>query len=157
MLDNKLKKREEAMQEEMKKLTFAPSINANSEKIVNSIYHEGVNFWKRQKVYDIKREKALLKVEDTQAKECTFKPQVNETSEILVEVKQEREGRKETLREKYERLSKEDQRKKEEAQEKAHNNFYSQYKHKPEINPLSKTLVRSRSMDELSKEPSRKK
>lgn len=141
----------------MKKLTFTPAINPHSEKIVNSIFHEGVNFWKRQRVYDVKREKALLQVEDTQAKECTFKPQVNETSEILVEVKQERDGRKESLKEKFERLSKEDQRRKEEAQQKVQQNFYSQFKHKPEINPLSKTLVRSKSMDELSREPSRKK
>jgi hypothetical protein len=141
----------------MKKLTFAPAINSNSEKIVNSIFHEGVNFWKRQKVYDIKRERAMLQVDDTEARECTFKPQVNETSEILVEVKQERDGRKESLREKFERLSKEDQRKKDATQEKIKQNFYSQFKYKPEINPLSKTLVRSRSLDDLSKEPSRKK
>ena len=155
--DKKLKKQEELQREEMSKLTFTPQVNANSERIVHSIFRGDANFWQRQQVYDIKRSQTKNSVPDHQLEACTFKPQLNETSEILVEVMQERDGRKETRAERIERLAREDFDKKMKTQENAKQQYYSQFTFKPQINQVSKTIIRSTSLDELVSAPARKK
>ena len=70
------------------------------------------------------------------------------TSEIIVESDPKR-GNENSL-EKYERLSKKDQKRQEVVKEMLEKEMYSQFTYKPEINKISKTLAKTSSLNELA-------
>jgi ribosomal protein S26 len=74
-----------------------------------------------------------------EAAQCTFKPEINITSEIICESDPKRGN--ETLDKKISRLYYEDQKKKEVLRELKEAEIYAEYTFKPTINKNSKTMV----------------
>ena len=112
------------------------------------------DFYDRQEAYVKKqlekREEARKKWSDTER--FAFRPEINATSEVIVESDPNRGG--ETEEDRINRLYKRDQKKQEVVRELIEREVYSQYTFKPEINKVSRTIARQiTSIDDLAYNP----
>ncbi len=98
------------------KYTFAPQVNANSDRIVSAAFRGEASFFQRQKLYGVKRSMSRPATASDR-EQCTFTPKVNETSEILVELMKDREGERHNNR--FEKLSIKDMKRRASIQEEA--------------------------------------
>ena len=100
------------------------------------------DFYDRQQAFlekQIEKREAIKNQHSDHAK-CTFKPEINVTSEIIVESDPKRGN--ETEEDKFMRLYKKDQQKKEVVKEMLEKELYSDYTFQPKINRISKTLAK---------------
>lgn len=79
---------------------------------------------------------------------CTFAPEINLTSDIIMETDPKRG--KETVEERIKRLSTKDAKKKEVIKELLEQEYYQNLDFKPKINKVSKTLAKTSSINELA-------
>ncbi len=79
---------------------------------------------------------------------CTFAPEINLTSDIIVETDPKRG--KESLEDRMKRLSTKDAKKKEVIKEILEQEYYQELDFKPKINKVSKTLAKTSTINELA-------
>ena len=111
------------------------------------------DFYDRQQQF-IQRQlekKEEFKKKFSEEAKCSFKPEINVTSEIICESDPKRGA--ETEDDRVMRLYKKDQKKQEVLKEMLEKEVYAQYTYKPEINKISKTLAKTTSLDELAYNP----
>ena len=145
---------------ELRECTFAPKVNPisnllvsnNSQNFINSnnynnnIDNEMNDFLERQKKYeDLKKEK--LKKNKENNRDCTFTPEINSNSDLLVKCNPERLLEKNL--DKYSRLYQDAERIKQK-KEKMQNELDNKYNYTPKINELSKFIGRKPGIDELN-------
>eukprot|EP00347_Sterkiella_histriomuscorum_P013421 403364769 len=111
------------------------------------------DFYDRQQAFLTKQQE---KRQDNQQKysqeaQCSFKPEINVTSDIIMESDPKRGA--ETEDDRYYRLYKKDSKKQEIVKEMIEKEVYQQYTFKPQINKISKTLAKGSSIDELAYNP----
>ncbi len=88
------------------------------------------------------------RVECVREAKCTFRPEINFTSEILVEADPARAS--ETEAERIKRLSRRDAKRQEKVKQISEIEFSSKYTYHPKINETSRTLAKNCSVDELA-------
>jgi hypothetical protein len=113
-------------------------------------------FFERQQAF-VERQmekKEGLKAQYSQEAQCTFKPEINITSEIICEADPKRGA--ESEEEKVARLYAKDTMKKELIREQMAAEVYEQCTFKPAINKVSRALAREATVEELAYNPSGK-
>ena len=136
--------------------SFQPQISKTSNYLSEkSDYFHGnlKDFYERQQAFV---QRTMEKREEFRQKyseeaQCSFKPEINVTSDIIVESDPLRGV--ESEQEKIMRLYKKDQKKQEVVKELIEKEVYSQYTFKPQINKISKALAKGSSIDELAYNP----
>jgi len=107
------------------------------------------DFLERQKIYEeIKKERLERKLSKSiEHKEYTFNPRINLTSDILMKADHNRAN--EDLKDKVERLYKDDFEKLKNRREQLEKFYYAQYDFKPKINEISKFIGKDHTVEEL--------
>lgn len=128
--------------------TFKPEVNPNSEKMLkhSKMFNgEMANFVKRQEF--LQQQIKVQQMLNTTMDEYEFKPQISETSKMIVEAKMSRAG--ETEHDKIERLAFRDKQKSEALKEYVKEQYYKKYSFQPSINELSKVMAKATDAEEL--------
>ena len=131
---SKKRVQEDIIQSELQNFTFTPNTSAKPSNLKD--------FYDRQDEFIKKKEEKLQKknnVEDT----CTFKPSINSNSRCMA---LDDEG------DKFERMSKQEQARRQQKQAKIQEDYYSKFSYEPKINPTSKLMCRNSTYE--SKAPS---
>ncbi len=105
----------------------------------------GKRFEERQELYEQRKK------ERRQAKEqkcCTFHPEINFTSEILVEADPKRSGETET--ERIARMSRRDEMRQQRIRQEMDAELNSKCTHRPKINEVSRSMARNYSVDDIA-------
>ena len=143
--------RKRAWEEEQKKIyTFQPRVNDTSRAIVANAGGEDQSFLVRQ-VALAERSAARerhLRLRAMKENECTFKPDVGNATAVLQHTRPQR--LRESSLERVERLSVQDRQSNDKRKAAAEENYYKQFSHHPEINVISQSLARSKTIDELT-------
>lgn len=151
--DEKYEK-EKYLSNQLDQCTFSPQIGTSQ----NNDFLDGAgnidDFLERQKVYEqIKRDRLERKVlKNNQKEECTFKPKINLTSDILMKTNSSRAN--ENLQDKIDRLYKQDYEKIQNRKEQLESFYNAQYDYKPKINELSKFIGREANVTDLNRRSS---
>ena len=145
--DRKNRQRKAWAEHETKACRFKPKVSATSKKILEShpeFQGKNQDFLKRQAdMQRRKRERGAQKAKRRNKNggedpHCTFKPAIGNAEKVLVHTRPERLA--ETNEERYERLYKDDMKRKERLRESIRKEHYDQYDFKPKINRISKML-----------------
>ena len=112
-------------------------------------------FLDRQQEYQEKSKKEKEELASKSTTDLKFKPIINQNSSLIAFYKHNYS--QETLEDKIQRIGKEAQMKKNQLQEKLHQEHYSKYKFEPELNPLSRQLAKNSTMESYSEESRHKK
>jgi len=151
-VEKNIRKSEILNQEKSVQYPFAPRLHTSTFSIgglgEDRLLSKGFN--ERQELYQQrKREKEEQKLTKYSCEaKCTFRPEINFTSEILVEADPRRGN--ETEEERIERLSKKDPKKQEKIKQIRENEFKSKYTYHPRINETSRTMARNHSVDDFA-------
>jgi len=107
------------------------------------------DFLERQKIYDeIKKERLERKLSKSiENNQYTFSPKINLTSDILIKADHMRSN--EDIKDKVDRLYKEDFEKLKNRKEQLEKCYYAQYDFKPKINEISRFVGRDPTIDDL--------
>ncbi|KUF98590.1 Beta-secretase 2 [Phytophthora nicotianae] len=133
---------------------FAPQISETSRKIVEQKPEFKMNFVARQEYFQYRDQEKMealegfCEMEDTRGEKLTFKPDIGNADGVLKHLRPDRCS--ESSQQKLYRLTYNDQREAELKKQRLQEEQYAQYTFKPEINPVSKALGRSSTLDELS-------
>ncbi|CEG46969.1 uncharacterized protein PHALS_03637 [Plasmopara halstedii] len=133
---------------------FAPQISETSQKIVEQKPEFKMDFVARQHYFrsrDLERQETLEGLcdrDDSQGGKLTFKPDIGNADDVLRRLRPDRST--ESSRQKLYRLAYNDHRKAELKRQRIQQAQHAQYTFKPEINPISKALGRSSTLEELS-------
>ncbi|ETO61552.1 hypothetical protein F444_20455 [Phytophthora nicotianae P1976] len=133
---------------------FAPQISETSRKIVEQKPEFKMNFVARQEYFQYRDQEKMealegfCEMEDTRGEKLTFKPDIGNADGVLKHLRPDRCS--ESSQQKLYRLTYNDQREAELKKQRLREEQYAQYTFKPEINPVSKALGRSSTLDELS-------
>jgi hypothetical protein len=135
--------RKRVVKDPIEEFPFSPQLNPNSERMVPAgrFYDRQISFLEKQ----------LQKAHQSTSSEYSFAPQINTISKMLTAEDRQRETRQERIQ----RLFAEDWKRKEELHFQQQERFYSQQTFQPEINPISKLIGRSKTVDELASDTSR--
>jgi hypothetical protein len=150
-LERKLRTAEAISREEVEKYPFSPQL-ITKELASGSTPFPGSHqsFMERQQAHlrraQSKQETLLCEADSDP--QCTFRPQIDRTSEFIVESMPQRTA--ETSEARYRRMSKDDHDKREQRKAQIEAEYYGKFKHEPKINPISKDLGRSASLHELA-------
>jgi hypothetical protein len=115
---------------------------------------QNINFINRQEQFSSMRKQKIEQHAIKLSNNCTFKPAINFTSEILVDSDPQRSM--ESQMEKYERLSYKDAKKRELSQKAIKKQMMESCPFKPSINTVSKTLGRQITVQEMANDEQRK-
>jgi len=130
--------------------SFKPTINEYSEKIVAD-GQLGNGFFERQRVTASRREENRIRAVASAPSNmhCTFKPEIGNADAVLEYMRPER--MKETAEQRHERMSVLDRQKIEQKRRRRKNELFEEKcTFKPTINPVSKALGRSSSVEEMT-------
>ncbi|OWZ05033.1 hypothetical protein PHMEG_00022951 [Phytophthora megakarya] len=133
---------------------FAPNINETSRKIVEQKPEFKMDFVARQEYFQSRDQEKMEALEDfcdkgyARGERLTFKPNIGNAEGVLQQLRPERCT--ESSQQKLYRLAYNDQREAELKKQRLREEEFAQYTFKPEINPVSKALGKSTSLDELS-------
>jgi hypothetical protein len=130
--------------EEDKECTFAPNLCYST---INGGNIE--DFLERQKLYeDLKKERLERKLSKSiESNQYTFKPKINLTSDLLMKTDLSRAG--EEIKDKVERLYKDNYEKLKNRREQLESLYYAQYDFKPKINEISRYVGKDHTIDDL--------
>ncbi|KAG7389869.1 hypothetical protein PHYPSEUDO_009383 [Phytophthora pseudosyringae] len=134
--------------------SFAPKISETSRKIVEQKPEFKMDFVARQEYFhsrDQEKMEALegfCEIDNARGERHTFKPDIGNAEGVLKQLRPDRCTK--SSQQKLYRLTYNDQREAELKKQRLREEQYSQYTFKPEINPVSKALGRSSTLDELS-------
>ena len=147
-------KRVEAWQgKEAAEYRFHPTLTEKTQQIIGEMgdYDPSVDFLTRQEMLVEKQKKRADDRRAQQSKEdvirCKFKPDIGASEQILQQNQPHR--LQESQEERIERLSNKDRETIIKKREGISTQYYSQFKHKPEINKISQNLGRAMTVDEL--------
>ncbi|KAG1692137.1 hypothetical protein DVH05_025757 [Phytophthora capsici] len=133
---------------------FAPQISEISKKIVELKPEFQMDFVARQEYFQSRDQEKMEALEGftdmdyTQNGKFTFKPDIGNAEGVLKHLRPDRCT--ESSQQKLYRLTYNDQREVELKKQRLREEQYGKYSFKPEINPVSKALGRSSTLDELS-------
>ncbi|KAH7460800.1 uncharacterized protein KRP23_14506 [Phytophthora ramorum] len=133
---------------------FAPKISDISRKIVEQKPEFKMDFVARQEYFQSRDQEKMETLEGfcdmdfARGERLTFKPDIGNADGVLKQLRPDR--RTESSHQKLYRLTYNDQREAELKKQRLREEQYAQYTFKPEINPVSKALGRSSTLDELS-------
>ncbi|GMG16203.1 unnamed protein product [Phytophthora fragariaefolia] len=133
---------------------FAPKISETSKRIVEQKPEFKMDFVARQQYFQSRDQEKMEALEGfcgmnyAQGEQLTFKPDIGNAEGVLKQLRPDRCV--ETNQQKLYRLTYNDQREAELKKQRLREEQYAQYTFKPEINPVSKALGRSSTLDELS-------
>ena len=142
--------------EESMNYPFRPQLSVSSMglgyKNRSQILSSGKDFLERQEEYEqkVRQNKQLREAEYIEDTGCTFQPEINLTSEIMVESDPKRMA--ENLDEKVNRLSKKDAKRNQIMREM----MEKKYSFQPNINKVSKALAKDKSLTDLAYDPKTK-
>lgn len=126
-------------------LTFTPEISENSKKIVqDSKLYQGLNkdFVSRQAAYEELREQTMhVQAEQPQLKDCTFKPDIGNASEVLLHSRRRHTFNKESELERVERLANKDRQEREMHKKQLTEQHFAGYTFAPEISEGTRALI----------------
>jgi hypothetical protein len=133
---------------------FAPKISETSRKIVEQKPEFKMDFVARQQYFQSRDQEkmealeGLCDVDFARGEKLTFKPDIGNAEGVLKQLRPDRCT--ESSQQKLYRLTYNDQREAELKKHRIREEQYAQYTFKPDINPISKALGRSSTLDELS-------
>jgi hypothetical protein len=130
--------------EEDKECTFAPNL------CYSTINGGNIDdFLERQKLYeDLKKERLERKLSKSiECNQYTFKPKINLTSDLLMKTDLSRAN--EEIKDKVERLYKENYEKLKNRREQLESLYYAQYDFKPKINEISRYVGKDHTIEDL--------
>ncbi|GMF24925.1 unnamed protein product [Phytophthora lilii] len=133
---------------------FAPKISDTSRKIVEQKPEFKMDFVARQEYFQLRDQEKLEALEGlcemdyTRGERLTFKPDIGNAEGVLKHLRPDRCT--ESSQQKLYRLTYNDQREAELKKQLLREEKFAQYSFKPEINPVSKALGRTSTLDELS-------
>ncbi|POM73968.1 Hypothetical protein PHPALM_9136 [Phytophthora palmivora] len=133
---------------------FAPKISETSKKLVEQKPEFKMNFVARQEYFQSRDQEKMEALEGVCAvdyaggEKWTFKPNIGNAEGVLQQLRPDRCT--ESNQQKLYRLTYNDQREAELKKQRLREEQYAQYTFKPEINPVSKALGKSSTLDELS-------
>ncbi|KAK1944448.1 hypothetical protein P3T76_004360 [Phytophthora citrophthora] len=133
---------------------FVPKISEVSKKIVELKPEFQMDFVARQEYFQSRDQEKMEALEGfcdmdyTRGGKLTFKPDIGNAEGVLKHLRPERSA--ESSQQKLYRLTYNDQREVELKKQRLREEQYGKYSFKPEINPVSKALGRSSTLDELS-------
>lgn len=134
--------------------TFTPKINVNSSIIVQQKPEFKMDFVSRQLHFQMQEKEKLEALEDfceraqNDGERITFKPDIGNADAVLRELRPDRFSENES--QKLYRMIYNDPKKTELKKQRLRDEQYSKYIFKPTINPISKALGRSSTIDELA-------
>lgn len=131
---------------ELEQCTFSPNLYYSTTQPGGNID----DFLERQKIYEeLKKERLERKLSKSiEHTKYTFTPKINLTSDILMKADHSRSN--EDIKDKVERLYKEDFEKMRNRKEQLEKFYYAQYDFKPKINEISRFVGRDHTYEELS-------
>ncbi|KAF1332684.1 hypothetical protein FI667_g3139, partial [Globisporangium splendens] len=133
---------------------YAPKISEKSSKLVQQKPEFKMDFVSRQIYFQSRVQEKLEAPEDyceraqNHGERITFKPDIDNANSVLKKLRPDRFA--ESKNEKLYRMIYNDPKKTELKKQRLREECYSQYTFKPEINPISKALGRTSTLDELS-------
>ncbi|CDW79342.1 UNKNOWN [Stylonychia lemnae] len=154
---NKQMQQHESYNEQLQKdYSFQPHISKTSNYLSekSDLFNGNLkDFYERQQAFVQKQTEKREEFRQKYSEEakCSFKPEINVTSDIIMESDPKRGA--ETEDERYYRLYKKDHKRQEIVKEMIEKEVYSQYTFKPQINKISKTLAKGSSIDDLAYNP----
>eukprot|EP00762_Andalucia_godoyi_P002782 ANDGO_04487.mRNA.1 hypothetical protein PPTG_05772 len=144
-------KADQMHQEMAEKYTFAPAIDSNSQRIAQqSETFSGANrdFLERQMAWMQKQKRRqqldVAISEREHASNVSFHPQLPKATEKIASLVND-----ENEEERFERLAFRDKKRAEELRSRMHEQYYSQFSFKPEINHVSKQIAKASTVDDL--------
>lgn len=142
------RKRQAYAEAEAASMTFEPSINSSSAQMMAENPALAVDFLERQREFLRAKEQkgAKLRAEADAQNDCTFHPRSGNASEVLALTRPEQSL--ETSRERVERLAVRDKERADKLKEAIRDEYYAQFRFKPEINPVSRHIGRAHTVDE---------
>lgn len=151
-IERRLRTAESIGREEVQKYPFAPRLSVTSELAAGSVNFPGAHqsFMERQQAH-LERARSRQEYLLTEAESdphCTFRPKIAKKSEYIVDAMPDRVA--ETPESKFKRMSREEHIKREQIKAQLETDFYAKYNFEPQINPISKQIGRSASLNELA-------
>ena len=148
----KLARTLEHAREEADQASFNPRINPRSDRLVA----KRGDFEMRQAESEReRREKELQRMlNDPRARDCTFRPNIGNADQVLAQTRPTRLA--ESAEERAERLSRVDYEKAMRMRDAMQEEYYSKFSFRPEINPISRQLGRTRTAEEHMNDERRK-
>lgn len=149
-MHNNMHAREEYQRQLEKEAPFHPQVNPVSEKIVEgSAMFQGENkdFLARQRAYEQRKRENQQEQNQREAKQQQHRPKISGVSEILISSMPSRAS--ESFVERIERLSYGDKQHLDQMRKSLQDEYYSQFKFKPNINKISSIIASAQNHEEL--------